>query len=576
MNIFVAYYEALLPYSPAFVIRLAMSMAGIVSSFRRGVNGMAKTIWGSSPDESRKGHPRPRMRPPQESMPSSTAQAQETKDLHHQPPVKTDAETKIENRTSPSTNIRPSVQRRTQTAEMSVKESVRTEPKAAERSLYSDAVKKTATDKKLEEKNARITREQKPAESENFPKMNRASAENSQLSSRAVEAEKKYALAEKELVKANEKNETERKKVVELQQEITRLQQESAERMKSLETQLQSVIKQSDIRKLEVERVNKELEKVRELRKEEHALLDLRMRELQDARAYLTTEDAMSGEEIKGMTEALNTEIYQVAAFMADTLDFDWTLLGDEQTQAAAARCVGEHLVRALSGGAPRDDSEEETRHLATLAAIQASLVQSCSTVINAWALSQEVSGHFAHLYMNIRRTCTPAVAGRWRAMTRAGCKYLGSDMEVEEQLTGVLLRNLIPVLVVAGWKLSSVVQIENAIGILGQEFGTRMIQVAKKLVRLDRAMGEGVISKDAALGWVPGGAPFDLNVMENAFGKSTGISAEDFVLSTCDLGLVLSQVIRNQEGAGSSIEVESQILLKPKVVLYSALFEHK
>ncbi|KAK0448964.1 uncharacterized protein EV420DRAFT_835884 [Desarmillaria tabescens] len=327
---------------------------------------------------------------------------------------------------------------------------------------------------------------------------------------------------------------------------------------------------------MEVERVSKELEKERALRKEEHALMDVRMRELQDARAYLTTEDTISGEEIKGMTEALNTEIYQVAALMVDTLDFDAKVSEDREAQAVAARCIGEHLVRALSGGEPKDDSEEETRHLATLAAIQASLVESCSSMINAWALSPEVSDHFARLYANIRHTCTPAVAGRWRVMTRARCKYLGSDTEVEEYLTRVLLGNLVPVLVVAGWKPFPVMQIENAISALGQRFGTRMVQVGKKLVRLDKAMGEGIISKDAAIGWIPGGAPFDPNIMENAFGKSSGISAEDFVLSTCDLGLMLSQVIKDREGAGSDAKAESQILLKPKVVLYSSLSEHK
>ncbi|KAK0471604.1 hypothetical protein IW261DRAFT_1344399 [Armillaria novae-zelandiae] len=339
---------------------------------------------------------------------------------------------------------------------------------------------------------------------------------------------------------------------------------------------VESVTKQSDIRKSEFERVSKELEKEKFLRREEHTLLDLRTRELQDARAYLTTEDAVSGEEIKGMTEALNTEIYQVAAFMADTLDFDGTSPADDLNKAAAVRWIGESLVGVLSSGVPKNDTEEETRHLATLAAIQTSMVQTCINLINTWSFHPNVNDHFTALYINIRNTSTSAVAGRWRAMTRARCKYLGSEMEIESHLVHCLLIDLAPVLAVAGWKTPPSVKAENAIGALSQIFRIRVGQITKKMVRLDRAMGEGVISKDAQLCWVTAGTPFAPSVMENAYGKSPDISAGDVVLSTCDLGLMLSQISKDVNGAGSGRTEDVQVVLKAKVVLHSALFEHK
>ncbi|KAK0196218.1 hypothetical protein F5146DRAFT_924336 [Armillaria mellea] len=440
---------------------------------------------------------------------------------------------------------------------------------------YSDVVKKPAKDKQVEERNIRINREQK-LQSEHPQGPNKASAEDSRLSSRAEEAEKKSALVQGELVQATERNEVARKKILELQQETARLQQQSADEKKSLDTQLQSVLKQNDIRKSEIERINKELEKEKSLRREEQALLDLRTRELQDAQAYLTTEDAISGEEIKGMTEALNTEIYQVAAFMADTLDFDGLSPADEMNKAAAARWIGEPLVGALSSGVPKNDSEEETRHLATLAAIQTSIVQTCINLINTWSFHPNVNDHFAGLYINIRKTSTSAVAGRWRAMTRARCKYLGTDVEIESHLAHSLLFDLAPILAVAGWKTPPSVKAESVMSALSQIFRTRLGQITRKMVRLDRAMGEGVISKDAQLCWVTAGTPFDPSFMENAYGKSPGESAGDRVLSTCDLGLMLSQTSKDDNGAGSGGTEDIHVVLKVKVVLHSALIEHK
>ncbi|SJL14058.1 uncharacterized protein ARMOST_17511 [Armillaria ostoyae] len=555
-----------------------MFMAGL-SSVRRSVtsvfNNVAKSFGANTSDESGKAHPGPRSRSSREPMPGSIVQESETRDIHHRLPAKGDTETKLESQTPPSTNTYQNVQSRTQPLKIPVKES---EPKAAERNLrYSDAAKMPAKDKKVEERNVRINREQKP-QSEHPQTLNKASAEDNQLSSRIAEAEKKSALVKDELVQATERNEAARKKVLELQQEIARLQQQGADEKRSLETQLQSVMKQSDIRKLEIERVNQELEKERTFRKAEHALLDLRMRELQDARAYLTTEDAISGEEIKGMTEALNTEVYQVAAFMADTLDFDGASPADEMNKAAAARWIGEPLVGVLSSGAPKNDSEEETRHLATLAVIQTSIVQTCISLINTWSFHPNVNDHFAGLYANIRETSTSAVAGRWRAMTRARCKYQGPEKEIEGHLVHCLLRDLAPVLAIAGWKIPPSVKAESAISALSQIFRTRLGQITRKMVRLDKAMGEGVISKDAQLCWVTAGTPFEPSLMENAYGKSPDISARDVVLSTCDLGLMLSQISNDSNGAesGRGEEVQAQVLLKVKVVLHSALFEHK
>ncbi|PBK90606.1 hypothetical protein ARMGADRAFT_1166920 [Armillaria gallica] len=547
-----------------------MAMVGL-SSFSGMFRSVTRTLKGNTSDESGKSHPGPRTRSSREPMPGSIVQESETRDIHHRLPAKDGTETKLDSQTPPSTNTYQNVQSGLQPLKIPVKES---EPKAAER--YADVAKKPAKDKKVEERNVRINREQKP-QSEHPQGPNKASAEDSRLSSRIEEAEKKSALVQGELVQATERNEAARKKVLELQQEITRLQQQNGDEKKNLEAQLQSVTKQSDIRKLEIERVNQELEKERTLRKEEQALLDLRMRELQDARAYLTTEDAISGEEIKGMTEALNTEIYQVAAFMADTMDFDGTSPADEVNKAAAVRWIGEPLVGVLSSGVPKNDSEEETRHLATLAAIQTSIVQTCINLINTWSFHPNVNDHFAGLYANIRETSISfAVAGRWRAMTRARCKYLGPEKEIEGHLVNCLLRDLAPVLVVSGWKIPPSVKAESAIGALSQIFRTRLGQITRKMVRLDRAMGEGVISKDAQLCWVTAGIPFDSSIMENAYGKSPDMSTGDVVLSTCDLGLMVSQISKDSNEAGPGRTEDVQVLLKVKVVLHSALFEHK
>ncbi len=97
--------------------------------------------------------------------------------------------------------------------------------------------------------------------------------------------------------------------------------------------------------------------------------------------------------------------------------------------------------------------------------------------------------------------------------------------------------------------------------------------RIAKDIVTLDRAMGEGLMSMDAELVMIGGGAAFDASFMENGFGDdgraSEGDRSAAIVGCTCDLGLH----VRVGEREGGGVET-SQLLLKPKVVLWSALLD--
>ncbi|KAK0493237.1 hypothetical protein EDD18DRAFT_1181177 [Armillaria luteobubalina] len=316
-----------------------------------------------------------------------------------------------------------------------------------------------------------------------------------------------------------------------------------------LRTELSTVQKQLNTR-------DKELRGVQDL-------LDVRTRELQDARTFLDTADLVSGEDIISMAEALNAEIFQTAAYMADSSVF-------------GAKCrlvdtgeldpwLGADFVEILRSG-----KNTEARVQCVQVALQASLVRSCMATIAMWHPDPNIDEKLRLLYSMIRKTSLAPVAGRWRMMTRSKSKY-STPEETEKPYIPWMVRKAILVLLLAGWDSDGTKTWEACVDTVMEKYGRRIRDIVMLMTRLDKAIHESIVSKDIVVCIAASAAgknqpQYDPGAMENADGPAEKVQPSDRVMCTSDLGLKVTEACEDGTSEGEAY------LLKPKVVLRSSL----
>ncbi|KAK0471596.1 hypothetical protein IW261DRAFT_835651 [Armillaria novae-zelandiae] len=285
-------------------------------------------------------------------------------------------------------------------------------------------------------------------------------------------------------------------------------------------------------------------------REEDRRLLDTRGKELRVTQMFLTKADTYSFAEIKNMVEGLNSEVLQIAAMMVDEFDCKDKGVGmrdefEDMTAAAIQmrKILGEPMVRLLQ------DRKDKDMHIEVVQkSIQAILVNTASHFISCWSSNSAMSGVFQNTYHHICTSKNAAVAGRWRAMTREVTKYV-LDTNFDANFSWFLLESLRDVLHVAGWSLADT---EKRIM---EKFGERLNFLVTLVKKLDRAIGEGVTSRDLYVLMVKDGVHFDPSYM---------IAEEDGsgpIACSCNLGLM----------AGVTEETRAECLLKVGVVYLSS-----
>ncbi|KAK0434117.1 hypothetical protein EV421DRAFT_2088122 [Armillaria borealis] len=289
-------------------------------------------------------------------------------------------------------------------------------------------------------------------------------------------------------------------------------------------------------------------------REEDRRLLDTRGKELRDTQMFLTKADMYSFAEIKDMMEGLNSEVLQIAAMMVDEFDCKGRDMGmgDEFEDLTAAviqtrKILGEPMVRLLQGHKDRDMHIEVVQK-----SIQAILVNAASHAVSCWSSHDPLSSVFQDMYHHIRTSKNPAVVGRWRAMTREITKYV-LDTHFDERFSWFLLESLRDVLHVAGW--SSADTEKRMI----EKFCDRLNMLVTLVKKLDKAIGEGITSRDLDVLMVEAGAQFDPSYM-NAVEDGSGPIA-----CSCELGLMVV----------TTEEARAECLLKVGVVYISSFETH-
>ncbi|KZP25911.1 hypothetical protein FIBSPDRAFT_733137 [Athelia psychrophila] len=288
-------------------------------------------------------------------------------------------------------------------------------------------------------------------------------------------------------------------------------------------------------------------------------LLDDRTRELKGARPFMTKTDSLSGAEAIGLVQALNADIFQLAAFMSDSFQAATTETpADEEAYRRMEGHFGDQLLGSLTSWPHADDPT------VLQMALQCYLVQTSRKITSSWTFD-ETSPVLSKLYDQVRNSEDQAVAGRWRALSRSHLRHMTTGGR--DTLSGIreyICGGLGDILVGAKCQLSPLGVVE----VLTGRFGDRIYAIIDAAFNINRILGEEITSGDFEIVTCQGGGTFDPTAMEDAASDVPLHDESGTVLCTTEMGLRRE----SWEVKGGRRVKEITLLLKPKVALESVL----
>jgi len=298
------------------------------------------------------------------------------------------------------------------------------------------------------------------------------------------------------------------------------------------------------------------------------ATLGVHTLERGDTYAFVTKPDLVSDLEVVKMLQELNTEIFETAAYMADSFTYGRkAAMADEVRKAdtRAIRMLGSTM--ALNLVSVRHDEDP----LIIQIACQACMVECCRRIISSWGFDgSDVEDVLPDLYNKIRDAETHAmeVSGRWRALTRVLVRSMLNGQkggDVTSRLIPLVFDSITDVLLVGGCQGTRTQILEK----LMARFSERMTFISMMAIRLNEVIGEEITSCEMKAIAMPYGVPFSARTMDDGFddGRWRGLAADSpQVLCTTELGL--QKEIRGCENG--KVVRQKVMLAKPQVALES------
>ncbi|KZT00296.1 uncharacterized protein LAESUDRAFT_709054 [Laetiporus sulphureus 93-53] len=295
-------------------------------------------------------------------------------------------------------------------------------------------------------------------------------------------------------------------------------------------------------------------------------LLQTRTAELQDAQKYLGKNDGVSDADVVGSLEALNSQIFQMAARLAGTLEYR----PERRAAGPGAKGVGdtEHFV----GRSMVVLLLEQPHHkdpICVQIALQAMFVSRLNNVIAAWSFTnQEHENIFQEIYLRLRRGENQTVFGRWRALSRGYLDTLSKEEDTVTVVQNYLVRGVTDVVVTSGSALGP-----ECLGqLLKNQYGGKLKSIVLAALEIRKVIGERVISCDIEVIGNFYDVPFDPKTMEDEYAsnkdKHAGPSSRKIrVLCATSMGC-------QRIGRGAEDETRVVLLLKPNIVLETVVKE--
>ncbi|TFK45169.1 hypothetical protein BDQ12DRAFT_718262 [Crucibulum laeve] len=267
---------------------------------------------------------------------------------------------------------------------------------------------------------------------------------------------------------------------------------------------------------------------------------------------------------------ALNAEIFQTAAYMADTLESEasgaeekkdpTSREPDEAVIARVNEAVGSQLIQLLKSMSSQPTADFDP--LPVQIALQACFNHCCTRIIASWYPGHwEYSDFLATLYSRILGSENPTSAAKWRATTRAQFK---SSAEASEEMTAYICDYLVDLASVVGWT-DHVSKAQELIGV----FKERIHVITDLSLRLNNMIGEDANLDDLEPMLIKADTLFNPDIMEDAYAEDDQESSAnnwmaERAMCTTDMGLQIA-------ARGNGI---ATVILKPKIILCSILEE--
>ncbi|KAF8058638.1 hypothetical protein FPV67DRAFT_1676205 [Lyophyllum atratum] len=288
--------------------------------------------------------------------------------------------------------------------------------------------------------------------------------------------------------------------------------------------------------------------------------LEEKAAELHSAQLFINQADSLSGAEVIAMANALNAEILQGAALMADSLHRTHEPAPTSEVVTRARDVIGEDIVHALLS----QTSEAELDFDPTLVqlALQVCLVKCCVDIIDCWTTAAADDRVLKAVYATILMKDKQSAAGRWRSMTKSHATHPKSVRRWLRWLTA----SIVDILILAGCAP------QDTKTNLPDSFQEGLSMINNLAFRLRTAIGEQVTSQDIIPVAFDSGCDFNPDDMDDTYAEERRAGGKDAaaerVAGSTELGL--TSRVKVAEGT------QVTILLKPKVVLCSALKEDK
>ncbi|KAG5350992.1 hypothetical protein C0989_008354 [Termitomyces sp. Mn162] len=395
-------------------------------------------------------------------------------------------------------------------------------------------------------------------------RINQMEKENSQKS-------EALDITTKELDRAARENESLRNDMGIAQQQI-----------EDLRAQVEATHRQIDNNTIHYNRQKQELQTIKEqfqraeiVHQRTREQLTERTAELQNAQRFIDVADSLSGADIINMTTALNAEILQSAALMADSLNY--TKRHGEAPKEVLLRLqenIGKNLTQALIDQKFVDGKDVDPTPVQL--ALQVFLVACSATIVTSWTLEGNDSRlsqiysriwdkgnvlkswswtHFADLRSLEEKQ---SVAGRWRSMTQMhAAAEDGPDLTLH-----MILRAVESILIVT--------RVEYRPSI--NQFQERLSTINTLSLHLRSSIAQRITSMDIYPFTFRPGIAFDPSRMDDTYAEERksnlrAVEVGEPIAGSTELGLFSR--VRAING-----KVETKVMLKPKVVLCSALTE--
>ncbi|KAG6918267.1 hypothetical protein DXG01_015641 [Tephrocybe rancida] len=335
--------------------------------------------------------------------------------------------------------------------------------------------------------------------------------------------------------------------------EVQKVQSREAEYNRELASARQRVNEfaaQYDRQAQELRTVKEQFDRAEVVHQQTRQQLAERTAELQSAELFINQADPMSGADTISMAAALNAEILQGAALMADSLDraSDQETIPDE-CLPAVQRYIGEYLTKALLDQRVLNTADFDPTPVQL--ALQTCFVTCCKNIIVSWTLRGDDS-NLRGIYAEIWKNENQSAAGRWRSMTQAHAAAADDGFERSRRM---ILNRTKEILIVAGVDYKS----------LEGQLHERLPVITTLALRLRSAVGRQVTSMDIYPLAVGCGENFDPSSMEDTYEdqrrpgtKNEPKSKAERVAGSTELGLGSRVKLLNGK-------IEGRVMLKSK-----------